>query len=123
LITCHPKRGRKGIDNAGVLARFRGVAVHDAWAPYDTYTDVDHQLCCAHAQRELQAVTDAAEPDVDWCWATQAADALVTMQKLVAEAIAAQPTPSTPMLWPHRSSSTARPHRSASQPPLPGPAT
>jgi Transposase IS66 family len=29
LITCHAKRGRKGIDDAGVLGRFRGVAVHD----------------------------------------------------------------------------------------------
>src|SRR3954454_18535743 len=33
LITCHPKRGRKGINDAGVLTRFRGVAVHDPWAP------------------------------------------------------------------------------------------
>jgi transposase len=89
LITCHPKRGRGGINDAGVLGRFRGVAVHDAWAPYDTYLDVEHQLCCAHAQRELQAVADLAGPDLDWCWATQAADALVTMQKLVAEATAA----------------------------------
>ena len=48
LITCHAKRGTKGIDDAGVLTRFRGVAVHDARAPYDTYADVDHQLCCAH---------------------------------------------------------------------------
>jgi len=48
LITCHPKRGRKGINDAGVLTRFRGVAVHDAWAPYDTYLDAAHQLCCAH---------------------------------------------------------------------------
>jgi hypothetical protein len=30
LITCHPKRGTKGIDAAGVLGRFGGVAVHDA---------------------------------------------------------------------------------------------
>jgi transposase len=89
LITCHAKRGCEGIDDAGVLGRFRGVAVHDAWAPYDTYLDVDHQLCCAHALRELQAVTDAAPDDANWCWATQAADALVAMQKLVAEAIAA----------------------------------
>jgi transposase len=88
LITCHPKRGREGINDAGVLGRFRGVAVHDAWAPYDTYVDVDHQLCCAHVQRELQAVADAARPDVDWCWATQTADALVAMQKLVADATA-----------------------------------
>ena len=42
LITCHAKRGTKGIDDAGVLGRFRGVAVHDAWAPYDTYLDPDH---------------------------------------------------------------------------------
>jgi len=87
LITCHPKRGRAGINDAGVLTRFRGVAVHDAWAPYDTYLEANHQLCCAHAQRELAAVTDLAGPDVDWCWATQVADALVAMQKLVAEAI------------------------------------
>jgi hypothetical protein len=33
LITCHAKRGREGIDDAGVLRRLRGVAVHDAWAP------------------------------------------------------------------------------------------
>jgi transposase len=89
LITCHPKRGRKGIDDAGVLTRFRGVAVHDAWAPYDTYLDAAHQLCCAHALRELAAVADTSPADADWCWATQAGDALVAMQNLVAEAIAA----------------------------------
>jgi hypothetical protein len=88
LLTCHPKRGATGIDDAGVLTRFRGVAVHDAWASYDTYLDVDHQLCCAHAQRELQAVTDTA-PDADWCWATQACDALVAMQRLAAQATTA----------------------------------
>jgi transposase len=87
LITCHPKRGTRGIDHAGVLSRFRGVAVHDAWAPYDTYVDVEHQLCCAHALRELAAVADTAPSDADWCWATQVADALVAMQKLIAEAI------------------------------------
>lgn len=89
LITCHPKRGTKGIDDAGVLARFRGIAVHDAWAPYDTYTGVEHQLCCAHALRELQAVADTAGADAQWRWAGQAADALVAMQKLVTEAVAA----------------------------------
>jgi transposase len=92
LITCHPRRGTDGIDDAGVLGRFRGVAVHDAWAPYGTYLDVEHQLCCAHALRELQAVADAAtqaDPNAQWCWATQAADALVAMQKLVDGAVAA----------------------------------
>jgi transposase len=89
LITCNPKRGVKGIDDAGVLTRFHGVAVHDAWAPYDTYLDVEHQLCCAHALRELAAVAETVGPDVDWCWAAQTADALVEMQKLVNDANAA----------------------------------
>ena len=89
LITCHPKRGRTGIDDAGVLARFTGVAVHDAWAPYDTYPDPGHQLCCAHALRELQGVAELAAPESDWCWAGQAADALVAIQNLVADAVAA----------------------------------
>jgi transposase len=40
LITCHPKRGKAGMDAAGVLGRFRGIAVHDAWTPYDTYLDL-----------------------------------------------------------------------------------
>ena len=68
LITCHTKRGREGIDDMGVLGRFRGVAVHDAWAPYDTYIESEHQLCCAHALRELQGVADTAPPDAQWCW-------------------------------------------------------
>jgi transposase len=88
LITCHPKRGRAGIEDAGVLSRFRGIAVHDAWAPYDTYTDAAHQLCCAHAVRELRAAADAAPTRNGWHWATQAADALVAIQKLVTDAAA-----------------------------------
>jgi transposase len=89
LITCHAKRGREGINAAGVLGRFRGVAVHDAWAPYDTYLNVEHQLCCAHALRELQGVVDAGPSDSEWCWGSQAADALVAMQQLVGKAITA----------------------------------
>jgi hypothetical protein len=82
----HAKRGRQAMGAKGILPRFAGVAVHDAWAPYDTYASPDHQLCCAHARRELQAVTDAA-PQGQWCWATQAAEALTAMQGLVREAI------------------------------------
>ena len=85
LLMVHPKRGRQAIEAMGVLPRFAGVAVHDAWAPYDGYDGADHQLCCAHALRELQAVTDAA-PQGPWCWATQAAEALTAMQTLVREA-------------------------------------
>jgi transposase len=44
----------------GILPSFGGVAVHDAWEPYDTDSTPDQQLCCAHALRELQAITDCA---------------------------------------------------------------
>jgi transposase len=63
--------------------------VNDAWGPYDTYIDPAHQLCCAHALRELAGVADTAPPDAQWCWATQASDTLVAMQQLVVDAIAA----------------------------------
>ena len=43
------------------------------------------QLCYAHALRELQGVADTADPGSDWCWATQARDALIAMQRLVTE--------------------------------------
>jgi transposase len=85
LLTVHAKRGVEAMKAMGVLPSFGGVAVHDAWAPYDTYTTPDHQLCCAHALRELQAVADAAA-EGQWCWAAQAAEALTTMQDLVREA-------------------------------------
>ena len=121
LITCHPKRGRTGIDDAGVLARFTGVAVHDGWAPYDTYPDPGHQLCCAHALRELQGIADLAAPESDWCWAGQAADALVASRTW-------SPTPSPPARarsmrtrWPPNSTSTAALPRSASPKPLRAP--
>jgi transposase len=86
LLTVHPRRGKQAIEAMGVLPAFSGVAVHDAWAPYDSYTAAGHQLCCAHVRRELQAVTDLA-PQGQWCWATQAADALTATHKLVSEAI------------------------------------
>jgi hypothetical protein len=87
LITVHGKRGRQAMDAAGVLPRFRGIAVHDCWAPYDSYVQVTHALCNAHALRELQAVTDAAPPG-QWCWAAQAADALRDMKHLADASLA-----------------------------------
>lgn len=87
LITVHDRRGTKGMDAAGVLPDFNGIAVHDAWAPYDTYKDLTHALCNAHVLRELQAVTDLA-PQGQWCWATQAADALRELNILVNDILA-----------------------------------
>jgi transposase len=53
LLTVHRKRGVKAMLAAGVLPDFRGVAVHDNWAPYRNFEDVLHALCGAHHLREL----------------------------------------------------------------------
>lgn len=82
LITVHDRRGVQAMNAAGVLPTFAGIAVHDAWAPYDTYSGMTHVLCNAHALRELQAVVDQT-PDGQWCWASQASDALRDMKHLV----------------------------------------
>ena len=52
LVTVHGKRGKDGMDAAGILPAFAGIAVHDAWAPYDSYgTVAAHALCNAHILR------------------------------------------------------------------------
>jgi transposase len=91
LVTVHGERGRAGMDAAGVLPAFRGIAVHDCWAPYDGYDQVTHALCNAHALRELQAVIDAAPPG-QWCWAAQAADAQRDMKHLADASLVADGT-------------------------------
>ncbi len=80
LVTVHPKRGKEGMDAAGVLPAFAGIACHDAWAPYDGYDAVSaHALCNAHILRELTAVTETGT-DLDVTWAKQAIDALLALK-------------------------------------------
>lgn len=94
LLTAHPKRGVVAMDAAGVLPGFTGVAVHDAWAPYDTYTAAVHALCNAHVLRELVYVVDTATGEVADL-AAQAIQALQHLHRLAAGARAdgGQPDP------------------------------
>lgn len=82
LLYVHRKRGREAMDDGGVLPSFAGIAVHDAWAPYDCYPNATHALCCAHLLRELVA---AGELDPNATWAEQAIRALLDL-KTAAEA-------------------------------------
>ena len=69
LVTVHAKRGKDGIKADGVLPFFAGIAVHDAWAPHDSFDGVaGHALCGAHVLRELPAVTDTGT-NLDRAWA------------------------------------------------------
>jgi transposase len=89
LFTVHAKRGRDGMTAAGVLPHFAGIAVHDAWAPYDTFENVaGHALCGAHVLRELVAVTETGT-DLDNTWAQQAIDALLALNEAAEAARAA----------------------------------
>src|SRR5512144_505142 len=81
LVTVHPKRGKQGMDAAGVLPAFAGIACPDAWKPYDSYDGVaGHALCGAHLLRELIAVTETGTED-DVIWAQQAIDALLALKE------------------------------------------
>ncbi len=53
-LSYQAKRGREAFAAVGVLPRFGGVAVHDAWVSYlDPDYPARHALCNAHLLREL----------------------------------------------------------------------
>lgn len=53
VYSCQTQRGQGGMDAAGILPYFKGIAVHDCWQPYWRYQAVTHALCNAHLLREL----------------------------------------------------------------------
>ncbi len=61
LLSAHRKRGLEAMRDAGVLPGFRGVAVHDGWAPYRSFQDALHALCGAHHLRELTAAYEQGQ--------------------------------------------------------------
>ena len=107
----HRRRGTEAIDTFAVLPGYRGIAVHDAWAPYDIYTGGRHVLCGAHLLRELTAVVDhqlgaaqhaSTSPAGGWCWAGQALDALLAIETLTDAANTLGHAPNPAALSRHR---------------------
>jgi transposase len=84
LYMLHGKRGRDGIDAAGVLPAFAGTAVHDGWAPYRLYEKARHALCGAHHLRELLGAEEQGES-----WAVAMSALLLDAKQAVEQAIAA----------------------------------
>ena len=54
----HPKRGIEAVDDIDIIPRYGGIIVHDCWATYFHYKDVNHALCGGHILRELKYVED-----------------------------------------------------------------
>jgi len=82
FYSLHDKRGKDGLDHAGVLADFAGVAVHDGFRPYRHYTGARHALCNAHHLRELQAVIEQDRAHAQ-TWARQIDRLLRDLQQAV----------------------------------------
>lgn len=78
----HPKRGTLGMEAAGILPAFSGVAVHDHWESYLRYERCAHAFCNAHHLRELTR----AEEQEQASWAPKLKELLVTIKAHVDEA-------------------------------------
>ena len=83
-LTINKKRGRIGMDEAGVLPHARGIIVHDCWGSYWQYPDVTHAVCCAHLLRELNGVI---ENHPEQTWAPKFRRLLLDMKKSWDEAV------------------------------------
>jgi len=77
----HDKRGRKAMDDIGILPNFKGRAIHDFWKSYLSY-DCQHGFCGAHLLRELIFLHEVQNQR----WAEKMIDCLLDMKDAVANA-------------------------------------
>jgi len=80
----HKRRGTEAMDAAGILAEYRGCAVHDFWKSYFDYA-CDHALCNGHLLRELTFLREEQSQN----WAKAMIDHLLAIKEAVATARAA----------------------------------
>jgi transposase len=81
LYRAHAKRGREAIDAMGVLPRYEGVAIHDAYTSYLSYPG-RHALCNAHLLRDLVAV----EEETQATWAAPMSELLLEIKAAAKQA-------------------------------------
>ncbi len=82
FYSAQKKRGREALDKIGVLASFRGQAVHDGFRSYWQYTCCGHVLCNIHHLRELTFVEEQLEQD----WAKNMKGLLLEIKRAVDDA-------------------------------------
>lgn len=86
FFSLHDKRGYDGLNHAGVLPAFGGVAVHDGFKPYRDYANVTHALCNVHHLRELLGIMEQHPGDPQQEWAVRMDLFLRKLQVTVAHA-------------------------------------
>ncbi len=64
FLLCHRRRGAEATTAMDVLPQYTGVAVHDHWSPYFSFTNCEHAVCNEHLVRELDGVH--AREDARW---------------------------------------------------------
>ena len=85
----HENRGYKATEAIGILPKFTGTLVHDAWATYFKYQELVHALCNAHHLRDLTAIVENDSQR----WSNLMIACLLSAKQLVDEAVqAGKPT-------------------------------
>jgi len=79
--TVHEKRGKEGMDAAGILEGYQGKLVHDHWKTYFAYDECEHIACNAHHLRELLYI----EKQFQQPWAGEMATLLVEIKNTIDE--------------------------------------
>jgi transposase len=75
----HAKRGAEATEAICILPTYRGVSVHDGWAPYRVNTTCRHALCNIHHLRELTFL----EEQYQQAWARDLKALLLEMKAAV----------------------------------------
>ncbi|MEF2913471.1 MAG: IS66 family transposase [Succinivibrio sp.] len=83
-LTVNQKRGKIGIEDNGVITKFKGTAVHDCWGSYWKFDNVSHAVCCVHLLRELISIS---ENNPSHIWANRLKNLLLTMKSAKENAI------------------------------------
>jgi transposase len=110
----HAKRGRDAIEAFGFLFAYRGILVHDCWAPYLDLL-CEHSLCNGHILRELTFVQE----ELHQPWAKDFHQLLLNMNLDVEEHKSRNVnlTQTELSLWHHRYRALLRKGRLANPPP------
>lgn len=74
----HANRGKKAIEDIGILPNFKGTAVHDGYRSYTSY-ECNHALCNAHILRDLNGISEMHQQE----WSKEMKGLLLEIKKEV----------------------------------------